>query len=158
MIPPGTGVVVLAGDQVEVFNNKILNHKTVGVAIINYQITQLPIPVHPGWSPYTKNVFVHNNTYERTTGIPDITKDLGKLITAKCMRAQDLIYDGITDDAVGKDVTKNPMTICIKETSADFRFSRLVLPATGGLMDISVANDVQHFNACGTAVATDVKL
>jgi hypothetical protein len=28
MIPSGGGIIIFAGDSVEVFNNKILNHKT----------------------------------------------------------------------------------------------------------------------------------
>lgn len=42
MIPPGSGVVCLAAKEVEVFNNRILRNKTLGVAIANYQITGFP--------------------------------------------------------------------------------------------------------------------
>jgi hypothetical protein len=68
-----------------------------------------------------------------------------------------LIYDGIIDEKVGKDPTKNPMNICINEKSADFRFSRFVIPDKGGIMDITVVNDLQNFNKCKIEVKTDVK-
>lgn len=142
MIPPGSGVVIFAGDSVEVFNNKILNHKTASVSIASYHITDLPIPTHPGWSPYVKNVFIHGNTYEREFGVPDVTKDLGKLIAAKCFKSQDILYDGIVE---GK-VEANPNTICVNENVSDLRFSRLVIPSSGKIADISVANDIANFS------------
>ena len=39
-VPKGTGMMVLATSQVEIFDNKILNHSTVGVAIISYFMTE----------------------------------------------------------------------------------------------------------------------
>ena len=157
MIPPGSGVIIMAGHNVEVFENQIINHKTTGVAILDYQITELKVPNHPGWSPYSSNIYFHDNTYERQMGIPDVSKDFGKLITAKCTKAQDVIYDGIIDEKVGKDPSKNPMNICINEKVKDFRFSRFVIPASGGIMDINVVNDPENFNACKVDVKTDVK-
>ncbi len=156
MIPPGSGVIIMAGKNVEVFDNQIINHKTTGVAILNYQITELKVPNHPGWSPYSSDIYFHNNTYERNMAVPDMTKDFGKLVAAKCMKPQDFIYDGIIDEKVGKDVTKNPMNICVDEKMADFRFSRFIIPAKGGIMSISVANDYANFKSCKVKVNTDV--
>jgi parallel beta-helix repeat protein len=158
MIPPGTGMIIMAGNDVELFNNQIINHKTASVAILNYQITELKVPNHPGWSPFSTNIYVHDNTYERQFGVPDMSKDFGKLITAKCLKSQDIIYDGIIDEKRGTDPSKNPMNICIKEKSKDLRFSRFIIPDKGGLMDISVANDVGNFNKCSVEVKTDTKM
>jgi hypothetical protein len=40
----------------------------------------------------------------------------------------------------------NPNNICVKETMADLRFSRLVIPSSGKISDISVENDINNFN------------
>lgn len=151
MIPPGSGVVIFAGDSVEVYNNQILNHKTASISIASYHITDLPIPSHEGWSPYVKNIYIHNNTYERSMGVPDMTKDLGKLIAAKCFKTQDILYDGITEG----DPTSNPMKICIDESLEDLRFSRLDIPSDGSISGIKVLNDINNFN-CSINVSTDV--
>ena len=153
MIPPGSGVVIFAGDSVEVFNNTILNHKTASVSIASYHITDLPIPTHEGWSPYVRNVFIHDNAYEREFGIPDVTKDLGKLIAAKCFKTQDVVYDGITEG----NPEKNPMNICVQENKEDFRFTRFIIPESGSLGKIEVANDINNFH-CSIAVNTNVSL
>ncbi len=155
MIPPGSGIVIFAGDSVEVFENTITDHKTVGVSIASYQITELPIPNHPGWSPFAKNISIHDNTYSRKFMLPDVSKDLGKLIAAKCLKSQDLVYDGIFDDSKGK--SANPMNICIKENMKDYRFSRLLIPASGKLTEIGLANDLENFN-CSIAVKTKLSL
>ena len=86
-----------------------------------------------------------------------MSKDFGKLITAKCMKSQDVVYDGIIDASKGTDVTKNPMNICIHENKEDFRFTRFILPDKGGLMDIKVVSDLANFNTCQVDVKTDVK-
>ncbi|KAB7731016.1 hypothetical protein F5984_09315 [Rudanella paleaurantiibacter] len=154
MIPPGSGIVILAGNEVEITGNKLINQKTAAISIASYHITQLPIPKHPGWSPYTTNVFVHDNTYEREFGMPDLTKDMGKLIATKCLKAQDIVYDGIVDESRGRDVQKNPMTICIREKTPDLRFTRFSLPASGKLSDIEAFPDATPFNACTVPVKT----
>lgn len=157
MIPPGSGVVILAGNEVEVFENQIIDNKTLGVAVASYHITDLPIPTHPGWSPFSTNIYVHDNTFERALAVPDLSKDLGKLIAAKCFKAPDVLYDGILDESKGKDITKNPMGLFVNEKANDLRFSRLDIPASGDIMAIKVANDVTNFSG-SLAVKTDVSM
>ena len=157
MIPPGSGVIIMAGKNVEVYENQIINHKTTGVAILDYQITELKVPNHPGWSPYSSDIYFHDNVFERKMAIPDVSKDFGKLITAKCRKPKDFNNELIIDEKVGKDHTENQMNISINEKSADFRFTRFVIPDKGGIMDIAVVNDLQNFNKCKVAVKTDVK-
>lgn len=154
MIPPGSGVVVLAGNEVEIFNNKLIDQKTASISVASYQITQLPIPKHPGWSPYTTNISIHDNTFERKFGVPDLTKDMGKLIAAKCLKSQDIVYDGIIDESRGKDVTKNPMNICIREKTDDLRFTRFLFPASGKMSEIEAFSDSKPFNSCHVSVKT----
>lgn len=157
MIPPGSGVVILAGNEVEVFDNKIIDNKTFGIAVASYHITDLPIPTHPGWSPFTTNVYIHDNTYERPLAVPDLSKDLGKLVAAKCFKAPDILYDGIVDASKGTDPTKNPMGLFVNEKLADLRFSRLEIPASGDIMEIKVVNDVDNFKG-EHPVKTDVSM
>lgn len=157
MIPPGSGVVILAGDQIEVFNNKIIDNKTLAVAIANYHITDLPIPSHPGWSPYSTNVYVHDNTYERPVALPDLSKDWGKLIAAKCLKAPDILYDGFIDPTKGKDHSTNPMGIYINEKIDDLRFFRMVIPEDGNIMGIKMEKDSKTFSG-SYKVTTDVSM
>jgi parallel beta-helix repeat protein len=157
MIPPGSGVVILAGDQIEVFNNKIIDNKTLAIAIANYHITDLPIPTHPGWSPFTTNIYIHDNTFERALALPDLSKDWGKLIAAKCLKAPDILYDGFIDPSKGKDHSTNPMRIFINEKTDDLRFFRMVIPEDGNITGIKMEKDLNLFNG-SLVVNTDVSM
>ena len=42
-VPPGTGVMIMANDQVEVFDNTIEQNQTAGLSIVSYLITDKPI-------------------------------------------------------------------------------------------------------------------
>ena len=159
MIPPGSGVVLLAAKEVEIYNNRIHNNKTTGVAIASYQITGFPTDA-PNWSPYTTDVYVHDNSYERETlSMPDLTRELGQLISVHNAygpaKTQDIIYDGIWDKAISKTIDSNPMRICIQEAGIEnLHFTRFYL--MDGEDHIESFKDYQLFQNCKVNVATDI--
>lgn len=159
MIPPGSGVVLLAAKEVEVFNNRILRNKTLGVAIANYQITGFPSEA-PNWSPYTTDIYVHDNQYDNSEGFPDLTKEMGQLVSIYnahgMAKTQDIIYDGFWDKAVSETIDSNPMRICISEKGMEnLRFTRFYL--MDGKENIEAFSDYQHFANCKVDVKTDTK-
>lgn len=48
IVPPGTGVIVLSTDDVEIFNNEITNHDTVGLTISSFFIAEPDISTFVG--------------------------------------------------------------------------------------------------------------
>lgn len=159
MIPPGSGIVLLAAKEVEVYNNRILRNKTAGISIASYQITGFPAEA-PNWSPYTVGVFVHDNLYERETlSTPDLTRELGQLISVHNAfglgKTQDIIYDGIWDESISKSIESNPMQICIEEKGIEnLHFTRFYL--MDGEENIESFNDYKLFQGCKVAVKTDI--
>ncbi|MBN7811679.1 right-handed parallel beta-helix repeat-containing protein [Algoriphagus sp. H41] len=159
MIPPGSGVVLLAAKEVEIFNNRIHNNKTTGVAIASYQVTGFPTDA-PNWSPYTTDVFVHDNSYERKAlSIPDLSRELGQLISVHNAygpaKTQDIIYDGIWDTGLSKTIDSNPMRVCIQEKGMEnLHFTRFYL--MDGEDNIESFKDYQLFQNCKVDVTTDV--
>src|SRR5690606_6436543 len=63
-VPPGTGVMILASKNVEVFDNRIVNNITVGTAIISYHMTENPIN-DTSYHAYPAHILVRDNHYER---------------------------------------------------------------------------------------------
>ena len=119
-VPPGTGIILLAAEEVEIFNNQILDHKTMGVSIASYAIFDLPWE-NQQFDPYTKSISLFNNTYQRKKTLPDFTSDFGRMINFLFPgRPQDIIYDGIFPEGTEG---VNPMKICIKEEQKDLRFA-----------------------------------
>jgi len=159
MIPPGSGVVLLAAKEVEIFNNRIHNNKTTGVAIASYQITGFPTDA-PNWSPYTTKVFVHGNSYQRKSlSMPDLTRELGQLVSIHNAhgpgKTQDIIYDGIWDKALSETIDSNPMQICIQEKGIEeLHFTRFYLME--GADHIDSFKDYELFQNCTVDVRTDI--
>jgi parallel beta-helix repeat protein len=158
MIPPGSGIILLAAKEVEIYNNRILRNKTTGIGIASYQITGFPAEA-PNWSPYTTDIYIHNNEYDRTKGFPDLSRELGQLISIYNAhgkaKTQDIIYDGIYDETISKDILSNPMRICLSEKNiAELYFTRFYL--MDGEDNIEGFADATPFQNCSVSVETNV--
>lgn len=159
MIPPGSGIVLLAAKEVEIFNNRIQRNKTFGVAIANYQITGFPSEA-PNWSPFSSDIYVHDNEYDNSEGFPDLTKEMGQLVSIYnahgTAKTQDIIYDGFWDKTISETIESNPMRICISEKGIEnLRFTRFYL--MDGKDNIEAFADYQLFENCKVDVQTDTK-
>ncbi len=124
IVPPGTGIILLAAKEVEIFENVIKGHKTFGAAIASYHITENTWN-DKSYDPFTSNVYLHGNTFERKGGItiPDLTKDFGKLVNVLFKgKPQDILYDGITAEG---GAGNNPMNICIDQPADGLRFANI---------------------------------
>ncbi len=122
-VAPGTGMILLAAKDVEVYDNQIIGHKTMGCAIASYQITELKWE-DAKYDPFSYDIYLHNNHFERKKALPDLTKDFGKLINLVFYgKPQDIIYDGITDDK--RPNGSNPMNLCIDQSQEGLRFGNI---------------------------------
>ena len=77
--PSGTGVLVFATSDVEVYNNNISENRTTAIALSSYFMadpdvanyaTNYGATIADGWSPMIKNVYMHNNTISRNGDDP----------------------------------------------------------------------------------------
>jgi len=105
-VPAGTGIMVLAISDVEIYNNRIINNKTLGTAIVSYFITELPV-TDTLYNPYTSAIHIYDNFYKRRKQIPTLKHEMGILFFLKFGRdVPDIIYDGMPDpqfvDSIGK--------------------------------------------------------
>lgn len=101
-VPLGTGIMILAANNVDVFDNRIINNRTAGTAVISYYITENPIK-DSTYYPYPSNVYIHNNVYERKKQRATMKGRMGKLFRFKLRFGKNvphIIYDGITDEKV----------------------------------------------------------
>ncbi len=96
-VPSGTGIMVMAMEQVEVFDNTIINNKTAGTAVVSYYITEEETK-DSQYNPYTSAIYIHNNIYRRAPQIPTLDHDIGLLLFVRFFReVPDIIYDGMPD-------------------------------------------------------------
>lgn len=94
-VPPGTGVMILATNDVEVYNNKIWENKTASTAIVSYYIAETPIK-DKDYNPYPSRVFVHDNIYSLGKRMPTWKSKLGFIFWWKFgKKVPHILYDGI---------------------------------------------------------------
>lgn len=125
-VPPGTGVLVLATKKVEIFNNTLENNKTIGIAVISYNLVRKPHE-DKGFDPFPKGVTIYDNSIQRDKlSLPALEFDLSKLLLLKFpVNRPDIIFDGHMDPAVesknGNYVGEN--RICVGDNNgAKFAF------------------------------------
>jgi len=120
IVPAGSGVIVLAAKSVSVYDNQILGHKTIGVAVASYGITKKDYKDY-AYDPYAYNVLVRNNTFLRKKALPDWKTDFGKMVLFLFWgKPQDILYDGITNPRFPG---RNPMFFCLEQPQQGLRFA-----------------------------------
>ena len=114
---PGTGIMVLACSDVHIYENKIRNNKSIGTGVVSYFMTEEAIN-DSLYNPYTSDIHIYNNIYDRWPGFPDLGYDIGQLLAVKYGRnTPDIIYDGMQDP-------QNSSGLCI-QNNVDVRFTNL---------------------------------
>ncbi len=104
ILPPGTGMLLMAFRDLEVYNNTIKGHKSFGMGITSWLFTQRPFK-NKNFDPFCSNLNIYDNKILDTKGPMDNTTDFGKLFTALFKgEAIDVVTDGIFNPAhFGKD-------------------------------------------------------
>ena len=94
-VPPGTGIMIMANDEVEVFDNTIEQNQTAGLSIVSYLINEKPLS-DDKYDPYCEAIYVHDNVFSANGGKP--AGSIGEML-AKVLGTPlpDILYDGITD-------------------------------------------------------------
>ena len=94
-VPPGTGVMIMANDQVEVFDNAIERNQTAGVSIVSYLITDKPIQ-DANYDPFCEAISIHDNRFASNGEKP--AGPMGELLAAALgTPLPDILYDGVAD-------------------------------------------------------------
>ncbi len=94
-VPPGTGVMIMANKEVEVFDNTIEKNQTTGLSVVSYLLTDKPLN-DPKYDPFCDSIYIHNNQFSDNGGKP--SGAVGEML-AKALGSPlpDILYDGIID-------------------------------------------------------------
>ena len=158
MIPAGTGMLVLATEDVAFTGNEVTDHRTLGLGVISYELvaalsgeTTTPEEDHgdirfveadwrrdTAYNPYPSGITVSGNTFRNDYWLPNLGSDFGKLFLSKLgFTVPDVVYDGIRPEGAG------PAAFCVEQPEATF-------------VDMDAANDFAGWSteaptaACGT--------
>ena len=95
-VPRGTGIMIMANRNVEVFDNDINDHDSTAVMIVSYLITERPVN-DPNYDPYPAGIHIHSNRI----GAAATNPDLGPLMDALMEGDYPAIFwDGIINPAL----------------------------------------------------------
>ena len=116
-VPAGTGVIVMANTDVELFGNTIARNDTVGAAVISFLLVSEEGADAPGFYPFSARVALHDNTFTANGQVPDATKELGLALHFlregfPGQRIPDIVFDGLVDPTQSTPPA-NPMQVCI---------------------------------------------
>ena len=116
ILPPGTGMLIMAHTAIDVYENTVSGHHTLGLGIVSWLFTGKPIK-SKDYVPFCSAFNIHDNSFESTTtGSTDTTTSFGQLLTILNQgQYQDVIFDGIIDptDLDEKGIPISSKRICI---------------------------------------------
>ncbi len=117
-VPDGTGSMILANDQVEVFNNRFRNNNTADVVLVSYNTAALlagqPAPNNPDFDAYSETLWIHDNTFSGSGTSPD--SDLDILDALLGLPYPNILFDGDLNPAKTVDgALPEGLRICVQE-------------------------------------------
>ncbi len=138
-VPPGTGVMVLATKEVEVFENQITENRTAGVSVISYEFVmaaaamdesnegeaqmaqnEAAYKADENYNPYPSNVYIHHNTIADSFTLPSFQSDIGYLLVWQFgLSIPDILWDGVVSD------TASPENIICISSNGDASFANM---------------------------------
>ncbi len=94
-VPAGTGLMIMANDEVEVFENQFSNNQTANCLIVSFMIAQRKFD-DDQYDPYSESIHVHDNSFTGGGQKPD-GEHLRLFHQATGQAVPDIVYDGIVD-------------------------------------------------------------
>ena len=138
-LPPGTGLQIMANENVEVFENEIKDNDSYNVAVFSYLITGREYK-DPEYDPYAEGISIHDNTFvgggQKPTGR---AAERSELIGGTY---PDIVYDGFVDPAKMVDGKVKPELGIYVANNGDADFINLDLGAMGRGADPKPSKDV----------------
>ena len=129
---PGSGVIVLATSNIEIYNNRIINNNSSSIALASGFATDdsAATKINDNYFPVSQNIKIYGNTMEMGAAFPApaFEHHIGKLLVAieqqlnaldasrKNKRIPFIMYDGVNSNLLTKATKVNPDSLCIQQT------------------------------------------
>lgn len=121
---PGSGVIIQATSDVELYNNRIINNNSSAIILVSgfFVDGKAGEKINKSYFPISKNIMIHNNTLEMGAAFPEpvFAHHTGKILVAieqkLGARIPMIVYDGISTNVLNNGTLQNPDSICIRQT------------------------------------------
>ena len=109
-VPAGTGLLVLANDNIEVFENDFWDNDNVNIMIYSYTLGGRSYD-DPNYDPYPEQIYIHDNKY-RGGGTAPRHRALVPWHELSGLNTPNIVWDGIVKEGLS---TKN--IVCLGDKS-----------------------------------------
>ncbi|MFT4823016.1 MAG: parallel beta-helix repeat protein [Halioglobus sp.] len=91
IVPTGTGILIMANDDVEVFGNTITGNESGGIYVVSYYVNDVFVS-KPGYDPVPEKIYLHDNEFSGNSTAP---KGLAQIIFEGVFGGEelDIFYD-----------------------------------------------------------------
>lgn len=129
---PGSGIIVLAASNIELYQNKIINNNSGAIMLASGLATDDSAmnKINENYFPISKNISIHDNTMQMADAFPApaLEHHMGKMLVGieqalnmmdtsrKTKRIPFILYDGISTNIVSNGTAPNPDSICIQQS------------------------------------------
>ncbi|MBL8020932.1 MAG: right-handed parallel beta-helix repeat-containing protein [Leptospirales bacterium] len=125
-VPNGTGLMIMANDNIEAFENTITDNITANILVVSYLITDKPIK-DKNYDPYPESIHVHNNKVSGGGKDPTGGNNLASKVAVTGLKAKlgepfpQMLWDGIVNKTKYPDGLPKDKNICFRDNGpADF--------------------------------------
>jgi len=145
MVPSGTGLLLMACQHIDVFENEISNHNTLGVAVIKLIGDEKIMQRQQRdslFNIYPSSVHVHDNVLQRNAdAMPDTTRPFGKvLFEAFGTKVPNILHDGeLNPELLVEGQLPAAHAICIKNNGTTTLFNMLTMSSDTKPYDCELA-------------------
>ncbi|MBS1745877.1 MAG: right-handed parallel beta-helix repeat-containing protein [Bacteroidetes bacterium] len=129
--PPGSGVVILAASDVEIYNNNIVNNNSASIILASgFSVDDKAAEkISNHYQPISKNIKIHGNTIKMGDAFPAPAYEhhIGQILVATEKKLQELdpsrvgkrlpeiVYDGFNSNVLSGGSASNPDSLCIDQ-------------------------------------------
>ena len=110
-VPSGTGLMVLANDNIEIFSNTFNENNSANILVVSYYITERPFD-DPNYDPFPEYIHIHENQFNGGGTSPD-SEPLEALQSATGKPIPHVVWDGTI-----KQGSKFNQVLCMRNNNA----------------------------------------
>ena len=110
-VPSGTGLMVLANDNIEIFGNTFNENNSANILVVSYYITERPFD-DPNYDPFPEYIHIHENQFNGGGTSPD-SEPLEALQSATGKPIPHVVWDGTM-----KQDSKFNQVLCMQNNNA----------------------------------------
>ena len=93
-VPRGTGIIIMANSNVEIFDNDISGNETMNIAIVSYSYEEAIDATD--YYPHPRAIQIHDNRLSNSGSNPDMDKEIAAIVKGLAKQTMpDIFWDGV---------------------------------------------------------------